>query len=80
MCLRRTFDLAASTTPAARVSPDSMPEASLSTASMDFPAAATLASMSRRSASPRSPISISASTKNRSPNSVGSRPAEVCGA
>jgi hypothetical protein len=57
-----------------------MPEASLSTASMDLPAAATLASISRRSDSPRSPISISASTKKRKPNSVGSRPADVCGA
>jgi hypothetical protein len=62
------------------MSPDSMTEASFSTASMDLPAAATLASISRRSASPRSPISMSASTKKRSPVSVGNRPADVCGA
>ena len=33
-----------------------------------------------RSGSVRSPTCISASTKNRKPSSVGSRPAEVCGA
>jgi len=80
MCFSRTFDFAVSTTPAARVRSDSMTEASLSTASMDLPAAATLASISRRSDSARSPISITASTKKRKPSSVGSRPADVCGA
>ena len=43
-------------------------------------AALTCASICRRSSTERSPTSSSASTKNRSPNSVGSRPAEVCGA
>ena len=82
MCLSRVLDFTASTTPAARVSPDSMPEASLSTESTDFavPAAATCASIALRSFSVRSPICISASTKKRRPRSVGSRPAEVCGA
>src|SRR5207248_2054686 len=36
MCLSRVFDLTASTTPAARVSPESSPEASVSTASTAF--------------------------------------------
>jgi hypothetical protein len=82
MCLSRVFDFTASTTPAARVRPDSIPDASLSTASTDFavPAAATCASIALRSCSVRSPTCISASTKKRSPRSVGSRPADVCGA
>ena len=46
----------------------------------DWPDAATCASIALRSFSVRSPICISASTKKRSPISVGSRPAEVCGA
>jgi hypothetical protein len=57
-----------------------MPDASLSTASIDRPAAATFASMAWRSSAETSPISISASTKKRRPISVGSRPADVCGA
>src|SRR5439155_1419885 len=69
-----------SRTPASRVRSDSIPDASLSTASMDLPTAATLASISRRSDSARSPISISASTKKRKPSSGGNRPADVCGA
>ena len=82
MCLSLWFDFAVSTTPAARLKPESRPEASVSTASTDFawPKPATWASMALRSCSVRSPICISASTKNRSPISVGSRPAEVCGA
>ena len=74
--------LAVSTMPAERVSPDSICEASVRIASTDlaWPEPATCASMARRSFSVKSPISISASTKKRRPNSVGSRPAEVCGA
>ena len=41
---------------------------------------ATWASIDCRSGSVRSPTCISASTKKRRPSSVGSRPAEVCGA
>ena len=80
MCFSRTLDFAVSTTPAACVRPDSRPEASVSTLSTDLPAPATWDSIWRRSLSLRSPICISASTKKRSPSSVGSRPAEVCGA
>ena len=83
MCLRRTLVLAVSTTPAERVRPDSICEASVSTVSSDLPlpAAGDLrldrAAVALRS---RSPTCISASTKKRRPSSVGSRPAEVCGA
>jgi len=74
--------LLVSTTPAERVRPDSAWEASVSNVSIDLPAPepATCASIERRSFSVKSPISISASTKKRKPSSVGSRPAEVCGA
>src|SRR5439155_1189169 len=47
---------------------------------IERPAAATFASMAWRSSAEMSPISIRASMKKRSPSSVGSRPAEVCGA
>src|SRR2546430_1112426 len=77
MCLSRTLDFAVSTTPAAWVSPDNRPLASLSTFSTDLPEAATFPSIASRSRSVRSPICISASTKKRKPRSVGSRPAEV---
>ena len=82
MCLSRTLFLVVSTIDAERVSPDSICEASVRTISNDWllPAPATCASIERRSSSVRSPISISASTKKRRPSSVGSRPAEVCGA
>jgi hypothetical protein len=81
-CLSRGFDLAVSTTPAARLNPESSPDASVKTPSTDlaWPEAATCASIARRSVSLRSPTCISASTKKRSPISVGRRPAEVCGA
>jgi len=52
-------------------------EASVSTSSNDFDCPATWASMVLRSVSDKSPICISASTKKRSPTSVGSRPAEM---
>jgi hypothetical protein len=76
------LDFAVDTTAAARVRPESKAEASVSRLStgLDCPAAATWASMARRSCSLTSPICIRASTKKRSPISVGSRPAEVCGA
>ena len=82
ICLSRTFACAVSTTPAERVKPDKVCEASVSTVSSDLPlpVPATWASIERRSLSVRSPICISASTKKRRPSSVGSRPAEVCGA
>ena len=82
MCLSRTFDCVVNTTPAEWVRPDKVCEASVSTFSSErpLPVAATCASIERRSFSVRSPICISASTKKRRPSSVGSRPAEVCGA
>ena len=81
MCFRRTFALAVSTTPAARVSPDSSVEASVSTFSTVRAGGGDLA-FDRDAVRPslRSPTCISASTKKRRPSSVGSRPAEVCGA
>jgi hypothetical protein len=80
MFFSRTFDFAVSTTPAECVKPDSRPVASVSTFSTDLPAPATWDSIWRRSLSLRSPTCISASTKKRRPNSVGNRPADVCGA
>ncbi len=80
MFFSRGFAFAVSTTPAARVRPESRLDASFSTFSTDLPAPATWASIWRRSPSLRSPTCISASTKKRRPSSVGSRPAEVCGA
>ena len=76
-----TSDFAVSTMPAARVSPESSPKLGqhrLERFRLAGPATCT--SMALRSFSVRSPICISASTKKRSPFSVGSRPAEVCGA
>ncbi len=73
MFLSRGLALAVSTTPAAWVSPESRPDASLSTFSTDLPAPATCASIWRRSFSFRSPTCISASTKKRKPE-LGRQP------
>ena len=69
-------------TAAARVKPDSRVNASPKAASTDcaLPTDESWLWIDCRSGSVRSPICIRASTKNRRPNSVGSRPAEVCGA
>ena len=81
-CFSRTSCFAASTTPAPRDRPESMWLASDRSDSTECPspAAFTSASMRCRSSSERSPTSISESIKKRSPSSVGSRPALVCGA
>ena len=82
MCLSDTSDLAATTSPAPRDRPDRVWLASVSMCSSDgaVPDAFTWASITRRSSSERSPISMKASTKKRRPFCVGSRPAEMCGA
>jgi len=82
ICFRRELDLPVSTTEAARVRPESRVSASPSAASTDcaLPTEASWVWIDCRSASVRSPTCIRASTKNRRPISVGSRPAEVCGA
>ena len=63
-------------------SPDSawLASPSMCSSVAPVPDALTCASMTRRSSSERSPISMKASTKKRSPFCVGSRPAEMCGA
>ncbi len=82
MWRRRKSAFAAMTRPALRERPESTWLASVSTLSSVLPSEAswTLASIELRSAEPRSPISRKESTKKRSPASVGSRPALVCGA
>ncbi len=82
ICLSRELDFAVSTTAAARVRPDSRVKASPSAASTDcaLPTEASWLWIDCRSGSVRSPTCIKASTKKRKPNSVGSRPADVCGA
>ena len=65
---------------AQRDRPESAEVASTSACDRLFPAAAHIASMLWRSASPRPPSSKSPLTKRRNPASVGSLPAEVCGA
>jgi hypothetical protein len=82
ICFRRELDFGVSTTAAARVRPDNRVRASPRAASTDcaLPTEASWLWIDCRSGSVRSPTCIKASTKNRNPISVGSRPAEVCGA
>ncbi len=82
MCFRLTFAFVVRTTPAPRETPDSMVEASARAESNVWPEAAARICASIRACSSwlTSPSSSIASTKKRRPNSVGRRPADVCGA
>ncbi len=80
ICLIAPSDLGASTMPAAWLSPDSMVDASASMSCRLRPRPDSARPITSRSSAPNSPNCSSPSTNRRRPRSVGSRPAEVCGA
>lgn len=81
MCLSGASAFGEITSPAQRDGPASVDDASSSISDTVRPAAAHLPSMLARSSALMSPpISSRPSTNIRRPASVGSRPAEVCGA
>ena len=68
------------TNPAQRDRPESVSMARATASSTLVPSVAHWLSMLARSSLEREPTSSNPSTKRRNPASVGSRPAEVCGA